>query len=31
MIKELNQLLLDRGLVKNLRRAPGQITVEKYW
>lgn len=31
MIKELNHLLLDRGLAKNLRRAPGQITVEKYW
>ncbi|QYK02145.1 ferredoxin--NADP reductase [Shewanella psychrotolerans] len=31
MIKELNQLLLERGLAKNLRRAPGQITVEKYW
>ena len=31
MIKELNTLLQSRGLAKNLRRAPGQITVEKYW
>ncbi|MCG9695797.1 ferredoxin--NADP reductase [Shewanella sp. Isolate11] len=31
MITDLNELLKERGLVKNLRRAPGQITVEKYW
>ncbi|MCL1138702.1 ferredoxin--NADP reductase [Shewanella pneumatophori] len=31
MISEMQQLLTDKGLVKNLRRAPGQITVEKYW
>ncbi len=31
MIVDLNELLHQRGLVKNLRRAPGQITVEKYW
>ncbi|NKF51341.1 ferredoxin--NADP reductase [Shewanella sp. WXL01] len=31
MISEAQSLLLERGLAKNLRRAPGQITVEKYW
>ncbi len=31
MIVDLNELLHQRGLSKNLRRAPGQITVEKYW
>lgn len=31
MIKTLSAQLNERGLVKNLRRAPGQITVEKYW
>ncbi|MCE9677839.1 ferredoxin--NADP reductase [Shewanella sp. AS1] len=31
MIVDLNELLKARGLEKNLRRAPGQITVEKYW
>ena len=31
MITDAQQILLDKGLSKNLRRAPGQITVEKYW
>ena len=31
MISDTNQILLTMGLAKNLRRAPGQITVEKYW
>jgi len=31
MINGAQSALLDKGLVKNLRRAPGQITVEKYW
>lgn len=31
MVADALTLLQDRGLAKNLRRAPGQITVEKYW
>ncbi|GIU11772.1 MULTISPECIES: ferredoxin--NADP reductase [unclassified Shewanella] len=31
MITQSQQVLQDRGLMKNLRRAPGQITVERYW
>ncbi|BAJ00747.1 ferredoxin--NADP reductase [Shewanella violacea] len=31
MIADTNKILLHLGLAKNLRRAPGQITVEKYW
>ncbi|MBT1444316.1 ferredoxin--NADP reductase [Shewanella sp. JM162201] len=31
MVAESLRLLLERGLEKNLRRAPGQITLEKYW
>lgn len=31
MVAECQTLLLERGLAKNLRRAPGNITVEKYW
>ncbi|QSX40201.1 ferredoxin--NADP reductase [Shewanella cyperi] len=31
MLASAQQLLLERGLTKNLRRAPGNITVEKYW
>ncbi|RTR40844.1 ferredoxin--NADP reductase [Shewanella canadensis] len=31
MIRDANNILLERGLTKNLRRAPGQITQEKYW
>ncbi|GLS83058.1 ferredoxin--NADP reductase [Paraferrimonas haliotis] len=31
MISETVELLKSMGLEKNLRRKPGQITVEKYW
>lgn len=31
MITDAQQALYDKGLKKNLRRAPGNITVEKYW
>lgn len=31
MITASQQVLKDRGLTKNLRRAPGQVTVERYW
>lgn len=31
MINGAQAALIDKGLAKNLRRAPGQITVEKYW
>ena len=31
MISGAQQALYDKGLTKNLRRAPGNITVEKYW
>ncbi|MBM7072837.1 ferredoxin--NADP reductase [Shewanella sp. 202IG2-18] len=31
MITGAQQALYDKGLIKNLRRAPGNITVEKYW
>ncbi|MGI3043435.1 ferredoxin--NADP reductase [Shewanella algae] len=31
MIQGATAVLIDKGLAKNLRRAPGQITVEKYW
>ncbi|MBC3766537.1 ferredoxin--NADP reductase [Neptunicella marina] len=31
MIKECKTLLESMGLTKNLRRQPGQITVEQYW
>ncbi|WP_434940066.1 ferredoxin--NADP reductase [Shewanella sp. HL-SH8] len=31
MISDAQTALLELGLTKNLRRAPGQITVEKYW
>lgn len=31
MISGAQAALLDKGLSKNLRRASGQITVEKYW
>ncbi|WP_137225637.1 ferredoxin--NADP reductase [Shewanella sp. MEBiC00475] len=31
MITDAQTALIDKGLAKNLRRAPGQITVEKYW
>ncbi|MGX9460012.1 ferredoxin--NADP reductase [Shewanella sp. A14] len=31
MVSDAQVALVDKGLTKNLRRAPGQITVEKYW
>ncbi|GIU22023.1 ferredoxin--NADP reductase [Shewanella schlegeliana] len=31
MITASQQVLKERGLTKNLRRAPGQVTVERYW
>ncbi|MCL1074259.1 ferredoxin--NADP reductase [Shewanella dokdonensis] len=31
MIRDSITVLTDKGLRKNLRRAPGQITTEKYW
>ncbi|WP_028772555.1 ferredoxin--NADP reductase [Shewanella waksmanii] len=31
MITDVTEILKARGLEKNLRRKPGQITVEKYW
>ncbi len=31
MISDAQAALIEKGLNKNLRRAPGQITVEKYW
>ncbi|MEE9492506.1 MAG: ferredoxin--NADP reductase [Gammaproteobacteria bacterium] len=31
MVKETTQVLLDRGLTRNRRKTPGQITVENYW
>ena len=31
MITDAQQALYDKGLKKNLRRSPGNITVEKYW
>ncbi|WP_299795944.1 ferredoxin--NADP reductase [uncultured Shewanella sp.] len=31
MVRDVNEILLNIGLAKNLRRAPGQITVERYW
>jgi ferredoxin--NADP+ reductase len=31
MIKDANIELLALGLVKHLRRSPGQISVERYW
>lgn len=31
MVKEVQQLLIERGLKKNRRRDPGNISVESYW
>lgn len=31
MISDAQMALINKGLTKNLRRAPGQITMEKYW
>jgi ferredoxin/flavodoxin---NADP+ reductase len=31
MVKDTTELLLARGLEKNMRRKPGHVTVERYW
>jgi len=31
MLKDTTAALLERGLRKNRRRTPGQITVESFW
>jgi ferredoxin--NADP+ reductase len=31
MVVDTSDILKSRGLQKNLRRKPGQITVERYW
>lgn len=31
MVADTTEILKSRGLQKNLRRKPGQITVERYW
>jgi ferredoxin--NADP+ reductase len=31
MVMDTAEILKSRGLQKNLRRKPGQITVERYW
>jgi hypothetical protein len=31
MLKDTTAALAARGLRKNRRRAPGQITVESFW
>lgn len=31
MVRDTQAILLARGLAKNLRRKPGQITAEHYW
>jgi ferredoxin--NADP+ reductase len=31
MVADTMEILKTRGLQKNLRRTPGQITVERYW
>lgn len=31
MVRDTQEILLQRGLRKNLRRSPGEITVEHYW
>lgn len=31
MVSDCTELLLQRGLQKNLRRKPGHISVERYW
>jgi len=31
MVNDASNILLERGLTKNLRRKPGQITLERYW
>jgi ferredoxin--NADP+ reductase len=31
MVKDTTNTLMDRGLIKNRRVLPGQITMENYW
>ncbi|MCB9759302.1 MAG: ferredoxin--NADP reductase [Alphaproteobacteria bacterium] len=31
MVQEMQSLLGDRGMIRNRKRAPGHVTVEKYW
>jgi ferredoxin--NADP+ reductase len=31
MVKDVQAALVERGLRKHRRRAPGQITVETFW
>lgn len=31
MVKDVRAILLEKGLTKNLRRKPGNITTEQYW
>jgi hypothetical protein len=31
MLKDATAALVERGLRKNRRRTPGQITVESFW
>jgi ferredoxin--NADP+ reductase len=31
MLKDTNAALAERGLRKNRRRSPGQVTVESFW
>jgi ferredoxin--NADP+ reductase len=31
MVKEVQAALAERGLRKHRRRAPGQVTVERFW
>ncbi len=31
MVDDTSKVLQERGLIKNRRRAPGQITTENYW
>ena len=31
MVKDVSELLKQRGFLKNLRRKPGHITTENYW
>lgn len=31
MVRDTQRVLMERGLTKNLRRKPGQISAENYW
>ena len=31
MVKDVREMLEQRGLTKNLRRTPGSISTENYW